>query len=245
MEPYIINLDVDLDNIAEYEIPLWTMGTAEFRFDLTSDKKSETNQKTFQVRYNKIKEYYFSFKPIYTDGSKDGNSAVYGTKVKKCRLPNKSSIFSAEVKAIDLALDLVEQSDSTRFIIFSDSLSSLQALHNQKLENPSVCNVLERISHLVEFKRIVFCWLPGHMGIRGNEKADETAKSALSLPESNYKVPYTDFKTSVLTYTQSFWQSQWDTGLFNKLHSVKPTLGEWYPFYRSIRQQDFKLDTPI
>ena len=56
------------------------------------------------------------------------------------------------------------------------------------------------------------------MGIRGNEKADETAKSALSLPESNYKVPYTDFKTSVLTYTQSFWQSQWDTGLFNKLH---------------------------
>ena len=84
---------------------------------------------------------YFSFKPIYTDASKDGNSvataALYGTKVKKCRLPNKSSIFSAEVKAIDLALDLVEQSDSSHFI-FSDSLSSLQALHNQKLENPSV-----------------------------------------------------------------------------------------------------------
>ena len=245
LEPYIINLNVDLDNIAEYkipEIPPWTMGTAEFRFDLTSDKKSETNQNTFQVRYNEIKEYYFSFKPIYTDGSKDGNSvaaaAVYGTKVKKCRLPNQSSIFSAEVKAIDLALDLVEQSDSSRFIIFSDSLSSLQALHHQKLENPSVCNVLERISHLVEFKRIVFCWLPSHMGIRGNEKADETAKSALSLPESNYKVPYTDFKTSILTYTQSFWQSQWDTDLFNKLHSVKPTLGEWYPSYRSIRQEE-------
>ena len=132
LEPYIINLDVDQDNIAEYKIPEispWTMGTAEFRFDLTSDKKSETNQNTFQVRYNEIKEYYFSFKPIYTDGSKDGNSvaaaAVYGTKVKKCRLPNKSSIFSAEVKAIDLALDLVQQSDSTRFIIFSNSLSSV------------------------------------------------------------------------------------------------------------------------
>ena len=173
-------------------------------FDLTSDKKSETDPSTFQVRYNEIKEYYFSFKPIYTDGSKDGNSvaaaAVYGTKVKKCRLPNKSSIFSAEVKAIDLALDLVEQSDSTRFIIFSDSLSSLQALHNQKLENPSVCDVLERISHLVPFKRIVFCWLPSHIGIRGNEKADETAKSALFLPKSNNKVSYTDFKTSILTY---------------------------------------------
>ena len=244
MEPYIINPDVDLDNIAEYkipEIPPWTMGTAEFRSDLTSDKKSETNQNTFQVRYNEIKEYYFSFKPIYTDGSKDGNSvaaaAVYRTKVKKCHLPNKSSIFSAEVKAIDLALDLIEQSDSTRFIIFSDSLSSLQALHNQKLENPSVCNVLECISHLVELKRIV-SWLPSHMGIRGNEKANETAKSALSLPETNYKVSYIDFKTSILTYIQSSWQSQWDADLFNKLHTVKPTLGEWYPSYRSICREE-------
>ena len=233
LEPHITSLNVDLDSIAEYkipEIPPWTMGTAEFRFDLTSDKKSETDPSTFQVRYNEIKEHYFSFKPIYTDGSKDGNSvaaaAVYGTKVKKCRLPNKSSIFSAEVKAIDLALDLIEQSDSTGFIIFSDSLSSLQALHNRKLENPSVCDVLERISHLVPFKRIVFCWLPSHIGIRGNEKADETAKSALSLPQSNNKVSYTDFKTSILTYIQSSWQSQWDADFFNKLHAVKPTLGE-------------------
>ena len=245
LEPHITNLNVDLDSIAEYkipEIPPWTMGTAEFRFDLTSDKKSETDPSTFQVRYNEIKEHYFSFKPIYTDGSKDGNSvaaaAVYGTKVKKCHLPNKSSIFSAEVKAIDLALDLIEQSDSTRFIIFSDSLSSLQALHNQKLENPSVCDVLERISHLVPFKRIVFCWLPSHIGIRGNEKADETAKSTLSLPQSNNKVSYTDFKTSILTYIQSSWQSQWDADLFNKLHAVKPTLGEWYPSYRSIRREE-------
>ena len=76
------------------------------------------------------------------------------------------------------------------------------------------------------------------MGIRGNEKADETAKSALSLPESNYKVPYTDFKTSILTYTQLFWQSQWDADLFNKLQSVKPTLGKWYPSYRSIRREE-------
>ena len=89
LEPHITILNVDLDSIAEYEIPEippWTMGTAEFRFDLTSDKKSETDPSTFQVLYNEIKEHYFSFKPIYTDGSKDGTSvaaAVYGTKVRK------------------------------------------------------------------------------------------------------------------------------------------------------------------
>ena len=83
-------------------------GYSRVHFDLTSDKKSETNQNTLQVRYNEIKEYYFSFKPIYTDVSKYGNSvaaaAVYGTKVKQCRLPNKSSIFSAEKHTILLHL---------------------------------------------------------------------------------------------------------------------------------------------
>ena len=53
----------------------------------------------------------------------------------KNALPNKSSIFLAEAKAIDLALDLLEHPDSTRFITFSDSLSSLQALHKHKSAN--------------------------------------------------------------------------------------------------------------
>ena len=84
----------------------------------------------------------------------------------------------------------------------------------------------------------MFCWLPSHVGIKGNENADKSAKSALNLPISDFKVPYTDFKSSVLTHIQSSWQSQWDGDHFNKLHSVKPALGEWYPSYRSVRQEE-------
>ena len=57
-------------------------------------------------------------------------------------LPDNASIFSAEIKAIDLALDHIEQSRNTDFIIFSDSLSVLQSLHNRHIENPLLLDVL-------------------------------------------------------------------------------------------------------
>ena len=49
----------------------------------------------------------------------------------KNALLNKSYIFLAEAKAIDLALDLVEHSDSTRFITFSDSCLYRDRFHSE------------------------------------------------------------------------------------------------------------------
>ena len=44
------------------------------------------------------------------------------------RIPDDSSIFTAEAKAIDLALDLIRSCDTNnKFIIFSDSLLVLKA----------------------------------------------------------------------------------------------------------------------
>ena len=40
----------------------------------------------------------------------------------------------------------------------------------------------------------IFCWVPSHTGIVGNEKADSAAKSALELPHAKVGVPYIDFK---------------------------------------------------
>ena len=56
-------------------------------------------------------------------------------------------------------------------------------------------------------KDIVFCWVPSHTGIKGNEKADSAANSALDLPRAKVGVPYTDFKHLISQHIFSNWQA--------------------------------------
>ena len=63
-------------------------------------------------------------------------------------------------------------SSDEEFMIITDSLSSLQALKSQKLNNPIVSNILHMCHYLSGHKDIIFCWVPSHIGIQGNERAD-------------------------------------------------------------------------
>ena len=70
------------------------------------------------------------------DGSVSDDKAAAAAVIDKYssieRLPDKSSIFSAELHALYLALDRIEGADDERnFIIFSDSKSPLHAISSQ------------------------------------------------------------------------------------------------------------------
>ena len=67
----------------------------------------------------------------------------------------------------------------------------------------------------------VFCWLPSHTNIRGNELADLEAKSALSLSITNLKIPHSDFKSNIHQYVMNKCQSVWEEQTGNKLHELK------------------------
>ena len=86
-----------------------------------------------------------------------------------------------------------------------------------------------------------FCWVPRHTGIRGNEKADFAAKSALDLLPTKFCVSYNDFKHRISQYISSTWQGDWNGAVANKLHSVKQVLGDWQSSYRRYRKDEVVL----
>jgi len=96
------------------------------------------------------------------------------------------TIFTSEMRA----LTRIHRVKGRKFIIFSDSMSSLEALNGFKLESDLVHNIIKDYTHLTSNgKTTVFCWIPSHVNIRGNERADAAAKSVLSLPITNMKLP--------------------------------------------------------
>ena len=79
-----------------------------------------------------------------------------------CRINDEAS---AELLAIEVANEYIWDSIDEEFMIITDSLSSLQALKSQKLNNPIGSNILHICHYLSGHKDIVFFWVPSHIGI--------------------------------------------------------------------------------
>jgi ribonuclease HI len=230
----VMDLKIPLSTIAPYRIPLfppWICKLPTVCFDLNTGNKASVSSEILKQKFCILVSKYQDFCRIYTDGSKEGSQVAAAMVHKRtslqCRLPDHASIFSAEAKAILLALGFIEDFNSTRFVIFSDSLSCLQAIRNAKWSNPLIRDILERCHFLSLFgKDIHLCWVPSHVGISGNERADASAKCALQMEISDCRIPHTDYKQKVNTYFTNVWQTRWDAIPFNKLQPIKGVVGE-------------------
>jgi len=125
-----------------------------------------------------------------------------------------------------MALGIIRHTRSKDYVVYSDSLSSLQAIDSCKVENPLIFKIVKDHSQLINSdKSIPFCWIRSHVGITGNnENADTAAKAGLDVAISNMRFPVSDLLTCVNQLCAKEWQHFWSQCTSNKL--LCPT-GDW------------------
>jgi len=106
-----------------------------------------------------------------------------------------------------MSLNIIYRTGSKYYVVFSDSLSSLQAIQSCKVENPLILKILKDHSQLVNSgKSTTFCWISSYVGIRGNEDADIAAKAGLDVAITNMRFPVSDLFFCVNQMCVKEWQ---------------------------------------
>ena len=216
------------------DAPIWDSEPVTVDFTLSEFDKSSTASTVFKNRFNEVRQRYLDFCHIYTDGSEVETKVAsayvcpYGTR--GYRLRDGCSIFTAEVEAINKALEYVKVSTRKSFVIFPDSMSVLQAIESQECKNPLVNRVLQTCQEILSNdKFIAFCWIPSHRDITGNEDADRAAKDALSKAQpTHFELPCTDVFMKIQPFVSSLWQKRWDKEVGNKSHTIMPQIDDKY-----------------
>ncbi|GBM65109.1 hypothetical protein AVEN_262598-1 [Araneus ventricosus] len=217
--------DSDLSNItiqsfdffcfSPWDIPQFSYLNPFLGFD-----KSSTVAVAFQQLLHHHRYQYSSFTPIFTDGSKSdghvGCGVVSPSDTLSYHLHNCCSVFTAELVLIFCALQEISPSNQHNFIIYTDSMSALETLSHYDIQMHPVAS---KILSILQFLRkegfnIIFCWVPSHVGISGNEIVDSIAKFASSFLSQD--IPYSDVKKSFVSHLHTTWQKNWDLQMNNK-----------------------------
>ena len=260
VEEAMTSAEINAELVCPLMTPNFPPGTHDYdpkRHDLIEGvSKCMISGQEAQARFNEFREAQGSHDEVYTDGSKMnekvGAAAVINRHFQNgettCRrlskrLPDNSTIFAAEATAISLALNYYQHMGPVHHdvVVYSDSMSCLQAIEGEDTENPFICHIMNLLWSLSDKgTRVRFCWVPSHCGIDGNERVDQLAKETLDQdidPLAN--VHYTDMKPLINSYIQKLVQTKWDVAVHGRdLYLVKPTLGPPKKFQYLTRAEE-------
>lgn len=167
----------------------------------TNNQKIDYNKDIFLSLYKDTIQARLTF---YTDGSKNNNCVGYAVYCPShnviIRKKNYSydTISTAETLGIRLAVEYILDNNVPYSIIFTDSESTLKAISvtsSRKIKCPIILD-LKRLLHNASTKEldILLIWIPGHIGIIGNEIADFLAKQAIDCgDDENIELSFLDF----------------------------------------------------
>ncbi|XP_075740081.1 uncharacterized protein LOC142786333 [Rhipicephalus microplus] len=131
---------------------------------------------------------------VFTDGSVLNDGCATAACVvpslelhNQCRLACEASSTIAELAALDLAADALIQLRVPSAAVLSDSRTALQLLAQDARRPPVATRIARKLEAVEDLGcDLVLQWIPAHVGISGNEVADELAKEALSGNPCDY-----------------------------------------------------------
>ena len=120
--------------------------------------------------------------------------------------------MTAELHAIRLALRIINDTPYSNYVICSDSMSSVQSIDNYTENN----NLLHRLVYqmhesILRGNHITISWVPSHVGICGNKRADHSAREEAMSAAEFIHVPYRDWFPLIKEKTYYLWNESWRT----------------------------------
>ena len=107
--------------------------------------------------------------------------------------------------------------------LITDSRSAIQALTQYNSANPLVKNIQHKLATFE--KPIHLCWAPSHVGIRGNEEADNAAQNViLNFDVWEMQIPRSDYKCYVKNVAKHRWKQKWQGTANNKLREIRDSI---------------------
>ena len=176
---------------------------------------------------------------IFTDGSKTIQGVGYGFYDEKNRksfsfkLSPAFSIMNAELVAIIEAIEYAISINQLKIVILTDSQSSCLNLLNPNTDNYLI-NKLFTLIYYNNLEEIVIQWIPGHVNILGNDRADAAAKLGVNrTQQENYALTLGDcllnFKHELLTeWTREYEMLSTEKGIKHFEIMDKIELKPWF-----------------
>lgn len=219
--------------------PVWELETPCVDLELLKIKRNNKNADLNTVYYSYKECKYKESIQIFTDGSKNMQTEATGSAVVipkyKIEISKRTSdclsVFAVEMFAILMALEWTEQISDKEILICSDSVSALVSM--EKGTSRSHLNLLYEVLFMNsrinrQGKNVIFMWVPAHLGIQGNEKADKVAKEAIKKEdvEVNIKLSKSEGKGIVWRSVNQQWQQSWDNATKGRhLYEIQRKVG--------------------